>query len=157
MTCMNRPNLSRDDREASRFVAEIINSGGWVEVPRRQIGDLEPLPVVVRAADAANLLGFDEVQQLGWAALWLAFRNVIAAIDPTLLVVPRSKYGSLRPTARTAEGARINSDRVQVAIEEVFAMTLATCEECGRPGELRTESRYWWRTLCNSHEEVVPR
>ena len=153
---MTRTPLNEDDRDALRIAALIINPESH-EMRARQISALDPLPVVVRAAAAVKLLGYDEVQQLGWAALWLAFRNVIAAIDPTLLVVPRSKYGSLRPAVRTAEGARINSDRVQVAIEEVFAMTSGTCEECGRPGELRTESRCWWRTLCCAHEEVVAR
>lgn len=126
---MNRPLPSEDDRDALRVASAIINPRNY-EVPARQVGGLEPLPVAVRAAALAKLLGFDEVQQPGWAVMWLTFRNAIAAVDPALLVEPRSKYGWPRPAVRTAEGVRVSDPRVEAAIDEVSAITSVTCGVC---------------------------
>ncbi len=140
-----------------RFVASRINQGGVYGAPREPGDALEPLSVVVLAAEVGPLLGFDEIPELGWAALWLAFRRVVAAVDGTFLVEPRSEGGQLRPAVRTAEGLRVRNSRVERAVNEVAELSSVTCEVCGRAGGLRTAGRNRLTTLCDGHDVVVPR
>jgi len=37
-------------------------------------------------------------------------------------------------------------------IDEYEKKSYEICEDCGKPGKLRTEGRYWIRTLCDEHD-----
>jgi hypothetical protein len=149
--------MDGDDGLTMRFVASRVNPRGRGVAPVEPADAFAPLPVVVRAAEVTQLMGFDEIPELGWAALWLAFRRVVAAIDGTFLVEPRSEGGQLRPAVRTAEGLRVRNSRVERAVNEVAELSSVTCEVCGRAGGLRTAGRNRLTTLCDGHDVVVPR
>jgi len=57
----------------------------------------------------------------------------------------KEKYGQLRFYVHCAD------DSLYAAIDDAEQLSYTICEECGEPGELRTDG--WWRTLCDEHEQ----
>lgn len=55
----------------------------------------------------------------------------------------KEKFGGLRFYISTG------SPKLYKMIEEAEAESYKTCEECGKPGRLRSEG--WMRTLCDDH------
>jgi hypothetical protein len=60
----------------------------------------------------------------------------------------KEKFGGLRFYIGTGD------DKLWDIITEYEKMSYITCEECGKPGELRKDGgNYggWWQTLCDKH------
>lgn len=101
-------------------------------------------PVVINTAP---------VVPLGWEAIVNALRRDLTELDPELRVEQvKQKYGELR--VYVAAGDPSVAAAVRDLITEAESASERTCEQCGRPGRLRTD-RPWATTLCDEHAEVA--
>lgn len=77
----------------------------------------------------------------GWSAIEADLRRELAALGITLVSV-YEKYGTLRCNATPW------TEQVQAACDRAEELSTTVCENCGRPGKLRSE-RPWIKTLCD--------
>ena len=95
----------------------------------------------------------EPVVPLGWEAIVDALRRDLAELDPELRVEQvKQKFGGLR--VYVAAGDPAVAAAVRERITEAESASERTCEQCGRPGRLRTD-RPWATTLCDEHAEVA--
>ena len=80
----------------------------------------------------------------GWEALYLPLIERCKEEGVTIFQI-KEKFGGLRFYVDSA------SPELFQAIDLAEAASFNTCEDCGEPGKLRTEGRYWIRTLCDEH------
>lgn len=78
----------------------------------------------------------------GWRDIYTPLIELCAALGVEVTQI-KEKFGGLRFYVR---GYRPYLDKV---IQWAEAESYRTCEECGRPGQLRQDS--WMKTLCDEH------
>lgn len=84
----------------------------------------------------------------GWVDVILAFSEHATSLAPSLVVEDaKEKYGGLR--------LNLSSDDMRwedLDMGEVYeSISLHTCQDCGEPGQPRTD-RGWDATLCDLHD-----
>ncbi|AYM40392.1 hypothetical protein DYE20_01470 [[Mycobacterium] chelonae subsp. gwanakae] len=91
----------------------------------------------------------EPVVPLGWEAIVDALRRDLAVLDPELRVEQmKQKFGGLRVYVAAGDPAVAAAVRERIA--EAESASERTCEQCSRPGRLRTD-RPWAATLCDEH------
>lgn len=95
-----------------------------------------------------NYSGFDGTVGPGWVPIldWLAEELIALGWNRGLDQV-KEKFGTLRFYARGLPADPVARDACYARIMKAEQESAQTCEECGKPGMLRSE-RYWLLTLC---------
>lgn len=85
----------------------------------------------------------------GWASIVADLRRDLVELDPELRVDQvKAKFGVLRVYVAAGDLSVVAAVRERIA--EAETASARTCEECGRPGSLRTD-RPWVAMLCDAH------
>lgn len=96
---------------------------------------------------------FEVADGRGWLPILAELHATLQHIDPGADVQRvGEKWGTLRVDAIASRPATVEA--VRAAVRAAETASVRTCEVCGIPGELRTESRYQ-RTLCTTCAAVA--
>lgn len=75
----------------------------------------------------------------------------------TKIAQVKEKYGTLSVYVDLPEDLGEQEwHEANAVIRMVEVMSARVCEDCGKPGRLRSKKRSWIRTLCDEHAQEAP-